>query len=134
MCLHNAQMKHSFLALLAAGFLAVTGAGCYSTPQGHMKPTLMPFAKDKLEYRFEKTVDQILNAAREVLNKVGTINSDDVKKRVLEAKIDTRTVWVAVDPVEPNIGRMFVQVRTKGGTTDIDLASEIATQIALQLR
>lgn len=99
-----------------------------------MKPSLVPFAKDTLEYRFERTEDQILNAAREVLNFNGTLNSDDVKKKVLEAKINTRTVWVAVKEVEPKISRMFVQVRTKGGTSDIDLASEIATQIALRLR
>ena len=133
MCLHNAQMKHSFLASLVAGVLVVLFSGCYSTPEGHIKPGV-PFAKDTLEYRFKRTEDQILNAAREVLIFNGTLNSDDVKKKVLEAKINTRTVWVAVKEVEPEISRLRVQVRTKGGTSDLDMASEIATQIALKLR
>ena len=54
-------------------------------------------------------------------------------KKTLEAKIDTRTVWVAVDEVEPNVSRVRVQARRKGGLADIALSSEIDKQIALRL-
>ena len=40
-----------------------------------------------------------------------------------------RTVWVAVDEIEPKVSRVRVQARTKGGRGDIDLASEIDKQI-----
>lgn len=95
--------------------------------------TGVPFAKDKIESRYERPVEQILTAAKEVLRHNGTLTGENTITRTLEAKIDTRTVWVKVDEVEPNISRVQVQVRRKGGGTDIDLASEIDKQIALRL-
>jgi hypothetical protein len=126
-------MKKNLLALLAVGVLAVAFTGCYSTPEGRMKPSLVPFAKDTLEYRYERPVDQIFAAAKEVLKFNGTLYGENTISKTLEAKIDTRTVWVAVDEVEPKVSRVRVQARKKGGAADIDLASEIATQIALKL-
>jgi len=107
--------------------------GCYTTPEGRMRPSLVPFAKDSLEYRFQRPVDQVFGAAKEVLNFNGALYGENTISKTLEAKIDNRTVWVAVDEVEPQESRLRVQARKKGGAPDIDLASEIATQIALKL-
>jgi hypothetical protein len=41
---------------------------------------------------------------------------------------------VKVEEIDPKVTRVIVQVRTKGGGTDIDLASEIDKQIALHLQ
>ena len=51
----------------------------------------------------------------------------------MEAKIDTRTVYIIVDEAEPSIARVRVQVRKKSGGADIGLASELDKQIALNL-
>ncbi len=126
-------MKTNLLALFAASCLVVLFAGCYSTPDGRMRAGV-PFVKDRIESRYERPVDQIFAAAKEVLKFNGTLYGENTVTKTLEAKIDTRTVWVKVDEVQPKISRVVVQARRKGGTSDIDLASEIDKQIALRLR
>ena len=118
--------------MLTASMLAIVLSGCYSTADGRMKAGV-PFAKDTIESRYERPVDQILTAARQVLTHNGTLTGDNAVTKTLEAKIDTRTVWVKVDEVEPKISRVQVQVRRKAGGGDVDLASEIDKQIALRL-
>ena len=125
-------MKKNVFAMLTASMLAIVLSGCYSTADGRMKAGV-PFAKDTIESRYERPVDQILTAARQVLTHNGTLTGDNAVTKTLEAKIDTRTVWVKVDEVEPKISRVQVQVRRKAGGGDVDLASEIDKQIALRL-
>lgn len=125
-------MKTNVFAMLTASMLAIVLSGCYSTADGRMKAGV-PFAKDTIESRYERPVDQILTAARQVLTHNGTLTGDNAVTKTLEAKIDTRTVWVKVDEVEPKISRVQVQVRRKAGGGDVDLASEIDKQIALRL-
>jgi hypothetical protein len=86
-------------------------------------------AVDTKESSYERPVDQIFAAAKDVLKLNGTLVSENTINHSLEAKVDTRTVWVAVDEIEPKISRVRVQVRTKGGRGDIDMASEIDKQI-----
>ncbi|MEK7686628.1 MAG: hypothetical protein AAB466_14530 [Verrucomicrobiota bacterium] len=126
-------MKTNLSALFAMSCLVVLFSGCYSTPDGHMRAGV-PFVKDRIESRYERPVDQIFAAAKEVLKFNGTLYGENTVTKMLEAKIDTRTVWVKVDEVQPKISRVVVQARRKGGTSDIDLASEIDKQIALRLR
>lgn len=133
MCLHTAQMKLNLIALLVTALVAVISSGCYSTPDGRMKVGV-PMAKDTIENRYKKPKDQIFAAAKEVLKVNGTLASENTIHNIVEARIDTKTVWVQVDEVEPQISRVRVTARNKGGTADIDLASEIATQIALRLK
>jgi hypothetical protein len=128
-------MKKKLSALLTAGVLTVLIAfsvGCYSTPEGRMRPGI-PFAKDSIENRYQRPPDQAFAAAKEVLKLNGTLYGENTISKTLEAQIDTRRVWVAVDEVEPGVTRVRVQARKKGGSADIDLCSEIATQIALKL-
>ena len=93
----------------------------------------VPLAKDTIESRYERSVDQIFEAAKDVLKLNGTLYGENTISKTLEAKIDTRTVRVAVDEVEPKVSRVRVQARRKSGTADIALASEIDKQIALRL-
>ncbi len=125
-------MKTKLLVLLTAGFLTVFASGCYSTADGRVKVGV-PFAKDTIESRYERPVEEIFKAAKEVLSFNGTLYGENTISKTLVAKIDTRTVWVAVDDVEPKVSRVRVQARKRGGTPDIDLASEIDKQIALRL-
>lgn len=125
-------MKTSFLALLTGVALVVVLSGCVRTVDGRTRGG-MPFAKDRLESRYERPLEVVVSAARETLKFNGTLTSEDVVNHVLTAKIDTRTVWVKVDEVEPRITRVVTQARGKGGTADIYLAAEIDKQIALRL-
>jgi hypothetical protein len=126
-------MKSKFCALLAIGWLGVLVTGCYSTMEGGSRAG-MPLAKDKMEGRYERPLAQVYPAARKVLEFNGTLRGDDIVTKTLEARIDTRYVWVKLDEIEPNLTRVVVQARTKNGGTDIDLAHEIEKQIALQLK
>ena len=71
-------------------------------------------------------------AAITVLKRNGTLVGDDLVRKVLEARIDTAKVFVALDDSEPKITKVTVQVR-QSGIADIDLASEIDKQIYGQL-
>jgi hypothetical protein len=125
-------MKKNIFALLAASSLVAYVTGCYTDLDGHMHGGV-PFVKDKIESRYERPVDQIFAAAKQVLSYNGTLTSENTITKTLAAKIDTRTVEVKVNEVEPKVSKVVVQARRKGGSADIDLASEIDKQIALRL-
>ena len=90
--------------------------------------------KDTIESRYQRTVPQIFQAAKEVLAHNGTLTGENTISNTLEAKVDTRTVVVKVDEVEPGVSRVLVQARTKARAADVDLAAEIDKQIALRLK
>ncbi len=125
-------MRKCCFTALVLGLLVVAGTGCYSTLDGRVQGG-RPFAKDRIESRYERSVEQIFAAAKAVLSFNGTIQGENTISKLLWAKVDTRTVYVKIDEVEPKVSRVTVQVRTRGGGTDIDLASEIDKQIALKL-
>ncbi|MBI4658096.1 MAG: hypothetical protein HY735_04460 [Verrucomicrobia bacterium] len=125
-------MKKNLLPLFSAACLLAFTLGCYSTLDGRMRMGT-PMGKDTIEGRYQRSVDEIFKAAKDVLSFNGTLYGENTISKTLEAKIDTRTVWVAVDEVEPKVSRVRVQARKKGGTSDVDLASEIEKQIALRL-
>lgn len=110
----------------------VLTSGCYKTVDGRVKAGV-PFKKDKIEGRYERTVPQIFEASKIVLNRFGKIVSEDTISKSLVGKVDTRTVWIRVTEVDPKVSMVTVQVRTKGGDADIELAAQIEKEIALQL-
>jgi len=126
-------MKTKLFALLTAGCLLTVLSGCVGTVDGRSRAG-MPFSKDTIEGRYERPASQIFEAAKKVLAYNGTLTAENTINNSLEAKVDTRTVWVAVDDVEPKVTRVRVQARKKGGGGDIALAAEIEKQIALQLK
>lgn len=116
----------AFVAVMAGGTV-----GCVSTPVGNKVG--VPGVRDKIVSRYERPLDQILNSAREVLSRNGTVTNDDVVTNTLTARIDKRTVYVTVKEVEPLVTEVTVQVRTSRGAGDLTVASEIDKQIALGL-
>ena len=126
-------MKKNFLAVLAAGCLLSVQIGCVGTVDGR-RHAAVPLVKDTIEGRYERPVAQIFQAAKEVLRFNGTLVGENTINNSLEAKVDTRTVWVAVDEIGPQTSRVRVQCRKKGGAADIDLAAEVDKQIALKLK
>ena len=124
------KMKLFFLIILTGALSVMTG--CFSTEDGHLKAGV-PFAKDRIESLYERTPAQIMEAARAVLKRNGAVDGDNTVANTLHGKVDTRHVWIKVEPADPKVSRVTVQVRTRAGGGDIDLASEIDKQIALQL-
>jgi hypothetical protein len=129
-------MKTQFLVALLGAVVLV--AGCHGTLDNRHRAG-WPGVKDTLEGRYERPPDQVFAAAREVLKfngalvKESTLLGGTNAVRVLEGKVNSRTVWVRVEPVDVRVTSVIVQVRTKGGNKDTDLMHELEKQIALQL-
>ena len=112
-------------------------AGCVSTVNDRHTFALSP-KTDKYEGRYERSVDQVYAAAVEVIKINGTISRESVINtgatpvKTIEAKVNTRDVWVRVEPVDPKVTAVTVQVRNKAGT-DQQLTQELQKQIAIKL-
>jgi len=127
-------MKINLLALLLIAALAGLATGCVETVDGKSEMGV-PFVKDKVEGRYERSVPQVLEAARAVIKFNGQLTGDNTVNNSLEGKVNEVSVWVRVDEIDTikPVTRVQVQARTKGGGTDLDLAHEIEKQIALHL-
>lgn len=112
--------------------LVPTFTACVSTVDGHMKAGV-PFVKDTIESKYERPVAQVLAAARAVLERNGQLVADNTVSNSLQAKVDTHNVWIRVSEIDQKTTQILTQVRNRRGTSNIDLASEIDKQIALQL-
>ena len=127
-------MKINLLTLLLIAALAGLATGCVETVDGKSEMGV-PFVKDKVEGRYERSVPQVLEAARAVIKFNGQLTGDNTVNNSLEGKVNEVSVWVRVDEIDTikPVTRVQVQARTKGGGTDLDLAHEIEKQIALHL-
>lgn len=129
-------MKVKILAGLAGAL--ILGAGCVGTVNDR-STAAVPFVKDKLEGRYERSVPQVFEATKTVLGQMGTVSREATSYaqtnavRVVEAKVNKRAVWVRIQAVDPNVTAVIVQARTSGGGTDMNLVHEIDKRIALQL-
>lgn len=94
----------------------------------------MPFVKDTVEARYERSPMEIWKTAKDVIAYNGQLYSEDVLKNTLEGAVNTRTVWVRVEPLDERVTRVLVQARTKNGAPDLEMAGEIDKQIALKLQ
>jgi uncharacterized protein DUF3568 len=127
---------------LAVLGLAVLAAGCVGTVSGR-KTAGVPFVKDTIKSKYERPAEEVFQSAREVIQFNGVMVSDGTLygrtntvnslARILEGRVNQRTVWVRVEQVNPKITEVAVQTRTQGGGSDIELAAEIDKQIALKL-
>ena len=124
-------MTFRLILLCVASSLAAVSVGCISTPQG--KQFGLPGVRDTVVSRYERPMDQVINSAREVLSRTGTITGDDVVNNAVSAKIDNRSVWVTVSEVEPLVTEVKVRVRSSRGMADQAMAAEIDKQIGIGL-
>jgi hypothetical protein len=127
-------MKTKLFVLFALAGLAGLVAGCVDTVDGRSEAG-MPFVKDKLESRYERSVPQILEAARSVIIKNGTLVADNSVNNSLEGRVNQTSVWIKVDQIDASkpISQITVQTRTKSRVADLDLANDIDKQVALYL-
>ena len=128
-------MKIKILSALAG--LAMITAGCIGTVSG-TKTAAIPFTKDRVEGRYERSVDQVYQASVAVIQNNGVIITEFIPHdttntvRSLQGKVNQRNVWVKVEAVDPKITSVTVQARTSMNS-DIDLAHQLEKEIALQL-
>ena len=131
-------MKTKIFSLLACVALMALIVGCVKTVAGG-HTAAVPFAKDRIAGRYERSADEIFGAAKAViaangtLLKEGTLSSETNLVKTVEGKVNQRSVWVRIEQVDPKISAVTVQARTRAGGTDIDLAHDIEKQIALKL-
>ena len=132
-------MKTKIFALLA-GMALITG-GCVKTVSDTHQPSIWPVGKDKVQARYERTLDQVYRAAFTVVSNNGVVVQEYIphdtsnNARSLQGKVDQCNVWISVAAEDdPKITSVVVQVLTKWGTSNIELASQLQTQIALQLQ
>lgn len=124
-----------FGALLA---FALVSTGCVKKVTGGTTAGV-PFAKDTVEGQYQRPVETVFTAAREVIRENGSLISESVQHsetnqvKTIVGKVDQRTVYVRVAPVDASITSVRVQARTSGGGPDVYLAHEMEKQIALKL-
>ena len=129
-------MNIRFPLIFIAG--ALICAGCVGTVNDR-KTAAVPFVKDRIEGRYERSVGQVHEAAKAVLLDNGTLSRDSALLETtntvyaLEGRVNQRDVWIRVEEVEPKVTAVTVQARTKMGGTDIDLVHELEKQIAIRL-
>jgi hypothetical protein len=127
------------ISLMALAIVAVIGTiGCVDTVSGR-KTGGVPWIKDMVEGRYERSVEQVFKASIDVVKFNGTLLNESTLHtetnlvKTVEGKINQRNVWIRVEPVDSKVTSVMVQTRTPGGIADLDLAHEIEKQIALQL-
>ena len=133
-------MKTKILpAIIGAGVLAVlVTTSCVKTVTGDYTGGIK--LKDRVEGRYERPLDDVFKASKDVmiangvLSKESVLHSETNTVKTVEGKINERLVYVRVEGVDPKVTAVVVQTRTSSGGTDIDLAHEVEKQIALKLQ
>jgi len=129
-------MRIKMLMVLLGGLVLV--AGCVGTVNDRHAFAVSP-GKDKFESRYKRPVNQVYDVAVEVVKLNGTISRESTinpgtnQVRAIEAKVNSRKVWVRVEAVDSEVTSVKVQVRTSGGGTDLDLTQQLQNQIGIKL-
>ena len=129
-------MKKLFFAALA-GIVIVT-AGCISTVTDTSTPA-MTWSTDKISARYQRSVDQVYQSAVTVIQNNGVVLTEYIPHdttntvRALSGKVNQKNVWVRVEAVDSKITELTIQARSSWGVSDVALASELVTEVALQL-
>jgi hypothetical protein len=133
-----ALMNTKFFAALATAAVLIATIGCVQTVTDRKTPAI-PGLKDSFENRYERTVDQAFEAAKAVVSNSGVLNTESILHnqtnmvKTIEGKVNQRSVWVRIEAIDPKVTSVTVQTRTPGGAPDMDLAHQLATDIAVKL-
>jgi hypothetical protein len=125
-------MKLKWICLFVLSAMAMGTTGCVKTLDDR-RSAGVPFGRDRVEGRYERTPAELWTAAKDVLTHQGTLTGHDTLLNVLEASVDERRLWVKVEEVDSKISRVIVQARTKSGVADMEMAAFIDKQIAVRL-
>ncbi|HEY5298114.1 MAG TPA: DUF3568 family protein [Verrucomicrobiae bacterium] len=118
--------------------IALVATGCISTVSG-THTAAVPFTKDTIDGRYQRTVDQVYQASVQVIQNNGVLITEYIPHdttntvRSLKGKVNQCDVWISVQAVDPQISSVAVEARSKMGISNVDLAAELEKEIALQL-
>jgi len=130
-------MKKGFLALLI-GLTMIALVGCVNTVS-EQKTAGVKLSADKLENRYEVTVDQAFDAAKRALAGYGMVTRESNlltstnKVRALEGNANGSDVWIRIEALEPRLTSVIVQARSTWQGSDMQTAHDVATRITLEL-
>ncbi len=127
-------MKMKLFGSTAVLGLALCMGGCIATEDGGHVPGV-PLVKDEVAGRYERTLAQVVDAARAVLDGQGKTTANNTISHTLNGQVNQRSVFIRVtelDAVKP-LTQITVQARTKSGGGDVALAHELEKEIALKL-
>jgi len=131
------NMKRTILAALVG--IVMVATGCVSTVTDTHTAAMVPFGRDSVEGRYQRTVDQVYQASVQVIQHNGVVITEYIPHdttntvRSLLGKVSQCDVWLRVEAVDPQVTQVTVQARTKWGNSNVDLAHEVEKEIALQL-
>jgi prephenate dehydratase len=129
-------MKITIFAALVG--IAMVATGCVSTVTD-TNTAAVPLQRDRVEGRYQRTVDQVYQASVQVIQHNGVLITEFIPHdttntvRSLQGKAKQCDVWLRVEAVDPQVTQVTVQARTKWGASNLDLAHELEKEIALQL-
>ena len=129
-------MKQIIFAAFAG--LVILATGCVKTVSGTHSPALT-WSKDKVEGRYQRSVEQVYQAAVAVIQNNGVMIQEYIPHdttnttRSVQGKVNEKNVWISVAAVDPTITQVTVQARSNMGVSDIELAHELEKEVALQL-
>ncbi len=131
-------MKKLIFAALVG--IIIVNAGCVSTVSNTSSPALT-WSTDKITARYQRSIDQVYQAAVTVIQNNGVMITEYIPHdttntvRALYGKVNDKNVWVRVEVVDANkpISELTIQARSSWGVSDVGLASELVTEVALQL-
>ncbi|MGH7950925.1 MAG: DUF3568 family protein [Limisphaerales bacterium] len=129
-------MKKKIFAAFAG--IVIVATGCVSTVSGTRTATI-DFTKDRVEGRYQRTVDQVYQASVQVIQNNGVVLTEFIPHettntvRSLQGKVNQNNVWVSVEAIDPQITQVTVEARTHMGGSDVELAHELEKEIALRL-
>ncbi len=119
--------------------MAILTGGCVKTVSDTHTPAIW-FGKDRVPGRYERSLDQVYQAAFKVISDNGVVVTEYIPHdtsngvRSLLGKVNQCNVWVRVEADEDGKTTLIiVEARTKWGNSNIDLAHELEKDIALQL-
>ena len=118
--------------------LVIVAAGCVSTVSG-THTAAVPFVKDRVVGRYERTVDQVYQASVTVIQNNGVLITEYIPHdstntvRSLQGRVNQGNVWIRVEGIDPKITEVTVQARKSDGGGAIEVAHQLEKEIALQL-
>ena len=131
-------MKTKILLAVAAA-AGIVAAGCVKTENDEHTWTPTPWTQDTVQGRYQRSVDQVYQAAMYVIAQNGVVVTEYVPHdttntvRSLFGRVNDQKVWVRVEQVDPRVTQVGVQARGKAGGRDLDLVHELEKEIALKL-
>jgi ClpP class serine protease len=127
-------MKKKVIVWMMMAGLAALAGGCVHTADDRSQFGV-PWLKDDAQGQYPRSVSQILDAARAVINASGELTADNSVNHSLRGKVKGDNIYVRVDEVDVTqpVSKVVVQARTPGGLADADLAQGLLTKMVLKL-